>query len=58
MRSTILDASTDYRYVCLSNRVRVGTGQFFYWMDGFTNNENALKSTVYLLPFASKNQFH
>ncbi len=27
---------TDYRYECLSKKVRIETGQCFKWMEGFT----------------------
>ncbi len=30
------DQGTDYRYECESNKVRVGTGQYLKWMEGFT----------------------
>ncbi len=36
---------TDYRYECVSKKVRVGTGQYFKWIEGFATQKNVLEST-------------
>ncbi len=36
---------TDYRYECVSKKVRVGAGQYLKWIVGFTTSKNELKST-------------
>jgi hypothetical protein len=33
---------TDYRYGCVPKKIRVGTGQYFKWMEGFTTSKKRI----------------
>ncbi len=49
---------TDYVCKCMSMKVKVGTGQYYKWIEGFTTKKkNVLESTSYLLPLANKTSF-